>query len=219
MTNYVAFMTYMYEPYLKDCLATLKLPRKNLMLVDGRLPNDGGCAWAINLGIDFMKRQKAEWLILINPAMRFGDAGGLDMLDALDATGANLIYFTDHTGNEFAWHCCAINRRVFDAIGKLDTNFKPVYFEDVDYNLRYKKYFGNKGIRSFPIDARNESIGHSTELAGVKPDLNYLITYFATKWGIHPSAVDKLASYANPFNDKKNGLAFWPPANGGIWND
>lgn len=222
MNKVVAILPYVYAPYLDECLATLQIPREQILFVDGRLPEDGGCAWAINKGIDFMNAKNADWLVVLNPALRFGEEGGNDILDYLysaEADRTNMIFFKDREGNNLAWHCCAISRQIVDAIGKLDTNFSPVYFEDVDYDLRYRKAFGKGGIKTAQIDVINESYGHSVKLAGKKPDVNYLITYFATKWGIHPSAVHDLKSYDFPFNDKKNSFAFWPAANGGVWNE
>lgn len=209
MTKAVALLPYVYKPYLEACLATIKIPKEQLLLVDGTLPEDGGFAWAFNRGIEFMEMQEADYLIVLNPALRFGEPGGMDMLEKLNGLDSNMVFF-----NDLAWHCCAIGRVVIDAIGKLDTNFSPVYFEDVDYDLRYSKFFGDKGIRRLTVDVSNESYGHSVKLGGQKPDINYLITYFATKWGVHPSAAKALKSYDHPFNNPDHSLKFWPPANG-----
>lgn len=218
MSKAVFVLPYVYKPYLDECLATIKIPREQILIVDGTLPEDGGCAWAINKGVDFMREKDASWLVVLNPALRFGEPGGIDILKWLDEIVAGRVYFGDAIGADLAWHCCAFRREVFESIGKLDTNFSPVYFEDVDFDLRYKKYVGDSNIATRWIDVTNESYGHSVKLGGKKPDINALITYFATKWGVHPSAVNDLASYKHPFNEKTNSLAFWPPANGGIWN-
>lgn len=213
MIKYTAVINYLYKPYLDDCLATLKLPKENILIIDGDQPSDPGLAGSINEAVDFMRHRGHDWLIIINPAMRFGEPGGLDIIEQLETTEANFVFFGD-----FAWHCCAINREVFDAIGKLDPNFYPVYFEDVDFDLRYDLSFGRTNRAFLPIDAYNESMNHSVELAGKAIPTNDLIAYFATKWGKHPMA-SGIKSYDHPFNDKNNRLAYWPPAGGQLWNE
>lgn len=218
MVKYVVAINWLYKPYLDKCLKTLKLAEDNIFLFDGNEPNDPGLAGALNQAVGLLDITKSDWLIVINPAMRFGEKGGLDIIEHLGKTKSNFIFFADKTGKSFAWHCCAIHKDVFKKIGKLDPNFYPVYFEDVDFDLRYIKAFG-KSFKRVDIDATNESMNHSVELAGIKVPTNDLIAYFATKWGIHPSAATTLKPYDHPFNVKKNSLAFWPPAQGQVWNE
>lgn len=230
MTKAVAIIPYVYEPYFNACMATLQIPRDMILAVGEVPPDNNGQPAAFNKGIDFMRKKNADWLILINPAMRFGKEGGLDMLEWLNKSKANVVFFGNKdvmpqayqfeqaNADNFAWHCAAWRKEVFDAIGKLDTNFYPTYFEDIDFDLRYQKHFGNKNMEVLPIDARNESHGHSIKLAGINVDTNALITYFATKWGRHPSATG-LNSYDRPFNNSINSLAFFPPARGQVWNE
>lgn len=219
MIKYLAFLPYVHRPYLDACLATLKLPAGNMFIVDGTKPDDPGLAGTANQAIDEMCERGADWLIFLNPAMRFGVKGGLDMIEHLERTSAPFVFFGNEQGDHFAWHCCAISLDVIARVGKLDPNFYPVYFEDVDYDLRIRKAYREYVPELLTIDAYNERFGHSVDLAGVQVDTDKLIAYFATKWGVHPAAARVLPSYHSPFNDPNNSLAFWPPARGQVYSE
>lgn len=232
--KYVMVIPYAYKPYYDKCIATLKIPPENILALDNTIFNLG-VAGSWNIGIDTMRSRNADWLIICSATMRFGDDGGLDMISHIEQhPQADLINFASidtepsqfvrgkSPGIEagmFSWYLCAINRNTIDSVGKFDGNFYPCYFEDIDYDMRVNKYFNNSvDWAILPINATFESRSHAVELGGVKSDPTPLIAYFATKWGRHPSAAE-LGDYATPFNDKNNSLAFWPPANGGIYDD
>lgn len=217
MTKVLFFLPYTYKPYLDGCLQTLKIPEDILMIKDETPPNNIDLPASINLAFTELKKRDAEWFVLLNPQMNFGEKGGLDILESLEDTPGNFIYFSNKQHESFAWHCCAIHREVIDKVGKMDTNFFPTYFDDVDYDLRYKRVFGTDNRQTIPIDAHNIGYGQSNKLAGIKADIDKLIVYFATKWGIHPSS--GLEGYNYPFNDPNKSLAFFPPAGGQTWDD
>lgn len=235
MTNYLVVIPYTNADYLQECLQTLKIPRENIMVVDNTEDNRG-VAGSWNLGIAEMKRRNAEWLIIVSAAMRFGHKGGFDMIAAIEHNYTDdIIRFAQRSTPEllfdgsnkfnnppypecFYWHCTAVNRSVFNQVGKFDENFYPIYFEDTDYDLRINKAGFKSTDIIAPIDANTKGAGHGVVMGHVKTDPTASIAYFATKWGRHPGAAE-LGSYDRPFNDKENSLAFWPPANGGKYDD
>lgn len=234
MISYQVILPYVYQPYLDDCIVTLKLPPEHVNVVDNTIDNRGvGGSW--NIGIELMKEKNCDWLIILSSAMRFGEAGGLDMIEQLEKhPDADLIHFAHKSVPEqpyirgkswgyadgvLGWHCTAINKRVIEAVGKFDPNFYPAYFEDIDYDLRIDKAMPSPTVKVIlPIDARSESTGHGVALAGIQIPNDQLIAYFATKWGRHPNA-SQLGSYDRPFNDPNNSVAFFPPAHGEIWDE
>lgn len=233
MTKYVVVIPYTDAAYFKECLDTLMIPRENILGIDNSTTNLGvASSW--NAGIGFMKEKNADWLVVMSAAMRFGFKGGFDMAKYLDERDDYIIHFAQQNFPEqqfvrgitpgieagnFSWHCTAISRDCIENVGKFDANFHPIYFEDIDYDLRVQKFYkGRKGHTVIPIDARSDGVGHGVRLGKIKADSTPLIAYYATKWGKHPSAAE-INSYDLPFNDKNNSLAFWPPAHGGLWNE
>lgn len=231
--NYLIVIPYTNREYLDECLETLKLPKKNLLLVDNSVDNKG-VAGSWNLGIKEMKKRSCDWLIIMSAAMRFGPSGGSDMLYHLRHADADIVRFAERTIDErpfdgdnkvanpaypmaFYWHCTAISKGVVERVGKFDANFYPIYFEDIDYDLRIKKAGPFKDL-IIPIEAESIGAGHGVKLGKVKSDPMTLIAYFATKWGSHPSAA-KLGTYEAPFDDNNNSVAFWPPAKGEVCDE
>lgn len=234
MANYVAVVPFIYQPYADELKKSLKLPEENVNFIDNTDQNRG-VAGSWNMGIEMMKERHADWLIIMSAAMRMGKEGGLDMIEQLDKhPDAHIVNFANRLVPEgqfkrgespgvesgmFSWHCCAISRKVVDEVGKFDANFYPIYFEDIDYDLRVEKAFGDQIDRPIVhIYANSASTAHAITLAGVKSESTPLIAYFAEKWGKHPSATE-INSYDRPFNNPKNSLAFWPPAHGDMWNE
>jgi hypothetical protein len=234
MTKVVAVLPFIHNPYANACTETLA-PELDLLCIDNRVQNIG-VAGSWNQGIDYMKQQEADWLIIISAAMRFGEQQGRDMLAQIEAhLSADIIRFAEKDVAEtsfdmenkannppypkaFYWHCTAIHRDLIDKVGKFDANFYPIYFEDTDYDLRIKKA-GYKALDIIaPIDAESVGTGHAVELAGVQAPAAPSVLYFAEKWGRHPSA-SQLGDYDRPFNNKYNGLDFWPPAHGEFYNE
>lgn len=231
MIKYQIVIPYVYRPYFDDCVTTLD-QGLNIMTVDNT-HNNIGVAESWNRGIGSMKASNADWLIIISATMRFGEKQGLDMLQQInDHQYAHVIDFgiknmevsnfvrgesPGPEGGNFSWHCTAIRRDVIERVGYFDPNFYPIYFEDIDYDLRINKAIPDRNWLILPIDATEMGVGHGVTLGGVQSPSEPLIAYFATKWGRHPSAT-MLREYDRPFNDEDNSVAFFPPAHGRIWN-
>lgn len=233
MSKALMVVPYIYKPYFDAFFETYD-GTPELLAIDNREHN-AGVAGSWDQGIDEMRKRGADWLIVCSAAMRFGTPGGSDIQEQIDAhPDADIIRFAPMTTAEvrfnpydkaknppypecFYWHLTAVNKRVFDRIGKFDPNFYPVYFEDTDYDLRIKKA-GNFNDIIAPIDAHSAGTGHAVQFAGVKSPSEPPIAYFAEKWGRHPSAA-QLGEYNYPFNNSKNSLAFFPSAHGVAWNE
>lgn len=220
--NYVAVLPYIYQPYFDECIKTLKI---DVMAIDNTVSNRG-VAESWNMGIDEMRNKDADYLIILSAAMRFGESGGQDMLEDLEISPVWRTYFADKSkiadrdsysewvDGMFGYHCVAFHRELINQIGYFDTNFYPIYFEDSDYNLRIKKSCPRATTVLASIDAKSVEYNHAATLAGVKSPAEPLITYFATKWGIHPDAINQLTSYDHPFNNPDNSIKYFPYAHG-----
>lgn len=218
--SYVVVLPYAHYPDYDECQATLKIPHYDL----DNTQRNRGVAGSWNLGIDQMREVDADWLVILSTSMRFGAPGGEDIFENLDAIdnmgGCGRVFFTDTDGGPlgtagFGYHCAALHRDLIEDVGYFDPNFYPIYFEDSDYNLRINRT-GHKTRRA-RIDATTMGYNRAIELGGVKSPAQPLITYFATKWGIHPDAIGTLFPYVYPFNNPENSIKFFPPANGRTW--
>lgn len=235
MIKYTLVMPCAYAPYAEACVDSLKLDRENMLIIDNTEDNKG-VAESWNMGIDKMRKDDTDWLIIVSAAMRFGAEGGLDMLEQIESHKfAKVIDFAIKDfkpsvfirgkspgveGGNFSWHCTAIRRDIIDQVGYFDSNFHPIYFEDIDYDLRLQKSLGTSLVGTtwliLPIDATDEGIGHGVKLGGIKAPAEPNLLYFCQKWGRMPDAA-QLGEYDTPFNDPNNTLAFFPPAHGRLW--
>lgn len=235
---FVGVLPFAYRPFYEECRATMHPDfAKNVLFIDDTDPSKRkGIMRAHNMGIDFMRQKKADWLVIMSAAIRFGESGGLDFIKVLEehpshyiihAATANVKGGMQQSGKEggggrngvFGWHLTAIKREVFDSIGRYDENFTPYGFDDIDLSIRVQHHYkGAPGWDTFPVDVTDTVMSHSISLGKVKSPSMPKIAYFAEKWGRHPGAY-QLGEYDLPFNDPKNTLGFWPPANGAFWND
>lgn len=233
--SYLIVMPFVYGPYFDSCMESLDEPvKENVFSVDNTSDNRGlSESW--DMGIDEMRKRGSDWLIVCSPAIRFED-GGRDFDSVLEENKlADVIHFAtkQYDGpdqyirgksrgyNEglLGWHLTAIPRRTIDAVGYFDPNFYPLYFEDIDYDLRINKHYNwlpNWKIAA--VGAHGTTLAHSITLAGIKAPAEPLISYFATKWGVHPNATRLLGSYEHPFNEEDKSVAFFPPHHGRTWD-
>ncbi len=237
--KYVAVVPYTYQTYFDEFMATCKFPRENILAIDNTTTEKNlGVMASHNNGIDFMKEKGADWLVVISPAIRFGDNGGLDFIKILEEhPGYHVIHGASENveggkqadpeggghNKVFGWHLVAFSKQTLDAIGRWDENFTPYGFDDIDLTLRIRGHFKESTLwDTYPCDVTDTRMSHSLHFV---PDVvgeassTPRIAYFVEKWGRHPGAY-QLGNYETPFNDPSNSLAFWPPAsNGGKWDD
>src|ERR1039458_2644476 len=96
--KYVIVLPYAYGPYAIDCFETFDVKlTENCVAVD----NTGagghenfGVAGSWNIGIDRLREIDGDWLIVMSAAIRFGEAGGLDMIQQIESHPlAKIIHF------------------------------------------------------------------------------------------------------------------------------
>lgn len=237
--KYVAVVPYTYREYFDEFIATCKFPRENMLIIDNSTAEKNiGVMASHNKGIDFMKEKGADWLIVISPAIRFGEAGGLDFTKILeDHPGYHVIHGAsenvqggkqadpDGGGHNkvFGWHLVAFSRETLEAIGRWDENFTPYGFDDIDMTLRIRKHFKEATKwDTYPCDVTDTRMSHSLhfvpDVVG-EADSGPRIAYFVNKWGRHPGAY-QWDGWEFPFNNPEHSLDYWPPAaNGGKYDD
>jgi len=215
----VVVVPYVYKPYFDEFIKTVKIPEQTILTIDNTV-NNIGIMKSHNKGVSFMKKKKADWLIIMSASIRFGENGGLDFVNevmkskSLILHGAGL-WKTDPEQRTMAlgWHCTAFRREIFEQVGNWDENFSNYSLDDVDLTMRIQKYFG-KDYRNeqIEIDMWHESTAHSVNLAHIKA-CAYAPrhSYFMRKWG-KDSHDWQLEGYATPFNLDKS-LDYWPRPN------
>ena len=198
--KYQIVMPFIHRPYMEECLATIKVPHENLLMVDNTEVNHGVAAsW--NMGVAKMYERDCDWLIILSAAMRFGEPGMQDFIDAIEKTEMDFLACEPSHG----WHCIAIRKTVFDRVGTFDENFYPIYWEDTEFGYRCSL----AGITCWGsvegIQLSNMMWSHSTQLAGVKADSEKLLAYLLRKWG----GVRDHYEYKYPFNNPENSIKYW----------
>lgn len=228
--KYVVVVPFAYRPYFDEFVQTLKLPRENCLFIDDTDPDNRiGIMKAHNMGIDFMRNNGADWLVVMSAGIRFGESGGMDFVKLLEEhndlhviNGAGRVTFEGEAEQVIAmgYHLTAFKADVFSTIGRWDENFTPYGFDDIDLMLRMKKgYQGALRADTFPVDMAHISRSHSIEFGGVIAPSAPRIAYFVEKWGRHPGAY-QWDGWLHPFNNEAHSIKYWPPApNGGKCDD
>lgn len=212
MTTYTAVLPYVYRPWLDECLATCDL---DVYTVDNTIKNIG-IMRSHNLGIDRMRADRTEWLIIMSAALRFGVPGGLDFIEQLGNMSGHRVV---EAAGVYGWHLIAFHRDTIDRIGRWDPNYSPYGFDDLDMSLRYQLAYGNSGQlwEKVPVDVTDSGMGHGLKLGGVKAPAEHGIDYFKLKWGRHPGHSQE-SHYPWPFNNPSHEIGFWPEYEGDRWD-
>jgi hypothetical protein len=217
MTTHVAVLPSIWQPWTDECLRTVHF---EVMVVDNTVENIGtGASW--NRGIDKMRAEGADWLILVSAALRFGEPGGFDFLDALDAHADHLVV---EAHGVFGWHLIAFHRRCVEALGRFDCNFFPYGCDDIDWSLRFQKHY-EPGWPTYPrpddvrwtkvpVDVEDMGMAHSIKLAGLD-DKGHSIRYYREKWGGDKGQ----EQFATPYGNPGRPLAYWTSTPRGAWDD
>lgn len=176
MTAYVAVLPSIHLPWTDRCLASCALDP--ILVVDNTTENRGVAAsW--NLGLAEMRRRRADWLIIVSAACRFGSPGGLDLIDHLENEPTALAVEAAHG---IGWHLIAFHRRAFDAVGRFDENFLG-YLEDVDFGRRILCKLGEPPWwPKVSVDVAIAGFAHGIELGGATIDGEAQEAYYRAKW-------------------------------------
>lgn len=212
MTSYTAVLPFVWQPYRDEFMETCRL---DVFEVDNTVENLGVMR-SHNRGIDRMRQDGTEWLIVMSAALRFGSAGGLDFVDHLDRMAGHRVVEADDV---FGWHLIAWHRDTLAAVGKWDPHFSPYGFDDIDMSVRYQIAYGNGGQLwdKVPVDVTDTGMAHSIKLAGVDAPALPRIDYFRQKWGRHPGD-GHLPTFTRPFGNPDNPLGYWPQYEGERWD-
>lgn len=215
--KYTAILPSIWPEWSKLCVDSMAPSmRGQLVIVDNTNVNLGVAAsW--NLGVGHMRRNDAEWLIVVSAATRFGPPGGLDFVAHLEAASGDEWAIEAgecprQPGIGFGWHLIAFPARTFARVGTFDENFWPAYFEDLDFGHRIRCAVPEWTPGPDPIwpkvdvDADLAGFAHGKVLAGVEVPVDPLVRYFSRKWG----GLIGETMYDRPFGDPKNGLDYWP---------
>lgn len=217
--KYVAVLPWIHKPYRDAFIETCKL---DVFEIDNTQHNLG-IMRSHNLAIDKMREENADWLIVMSAAIRFGPAGGLDFVAALDNYFICISAASEHTLKAsaqvgvYGWHLIAFSRECIEKVGKWDENFSPYGWDDIDYSIRMQKAFPDpeysRRTKKVPIDVYDTTMAHSINLAGVQTDNNHHIKYIESKWGaiLHGDGkVNDVNKYNDtPFNSG-NPVSWWP---------
>jgi hypothetical protein len=216
----VAVIPSIYGPYTDACVASCKLD--NVIVVDNTVTNRGVAAsW--NIGVREMYEQGTDWTVIISAGVRFGEPGGLDLIEAMRQNPDALCVEADKPSRKtsnidgFGWHLLAFHRRTFDDIGLFDENIWPAYGEDTDYHYRMKLFYADCDLSRgplwprVPVDGYLESASHGVALGGVNADGHGQKEYYIRKWGGSFSGYgDGDWEWQHPFNNPDNPVSYWP---------
>lgn len=205
--KYVACLPFRVQEFRDQFMATCKL--ENVIEVDNTKNNIGIMA-SHNIGIRELYKQDADWFIIMSAAIRFGEPGGIDVIEYLANTDYHIVEGIDLYG----WHFVAFRRDVIDAVGEWDENFTPYGYDDLDYSIRVQKAVPNLRWGKVKFDISDTIMGHSIKLGGVVSDDERLRQYFKNKWGIFPGGEHGMEDYyETPFNLKSVTLKYYPKEN------
>lgn len=188
--------------------------RDQLFIVDNTKHNRG-FPRSINLGIQKMRQDDTDWLVMCSAAIRFREPGGMDFLAGLDAHSDHIVLEATPV---FGWHLIAFSRATVELVGYVDENLGPHSYNDLDYSLRIQRAH-SRFIQPFwskiPVDCDDAGMAHSINLGGVRDDAGRCISYMISKWG---GADGEIHPFIYPFNDPTKSLRFWPACANGTWD-
>lgn len=210
--KYVAVLPFVVQHYRDACVEQCRLD--NVLEVDNTVENRGVMR-SHNLGVDFMRDQDADWLIIISAAIRFGPAGGLDLIRTLETTHKD-AHVVNAVG-VYGWHLMAFARETVEAAGRWDENYHPYGFDDNDYAIRIHKAIPEGKWWGTTVEVTDTIMGHSIKIGGVTTDDAKHLAYFTEKWGDVPGPPFE-AYYDTPWNDPTNPVGYWPATMGAEWD-
>jgi hypothetical protein len=212
--TYVACLPFKVKEFRDEFAKTCKL--ENVLEIDNT-ENNLGIMISHNLGVKKMYETGADWLIIMSAAIRFGESGGLDLVEYLNKTNYRIVEAT----GVYGWHLIAFHRSVIDVVGEWDVNFTPYGYDDLDYSIRIQKAFansnpGDNGSHLWTkesFDVSDTIMGHSIKIGGVVSTPSHekaIRDYYEAKWGLPPGrgSVDDVYDY--PFDNPDNELSYFP---------
>lgn len=209
--KHVAVLPFVLRDWADDCVASMSEEFKDgLLLVDNTHTNLGVMA-SHNLGVDRVLETQADWLIVVSAAVRFGEPGGSDFLQALrDHVGHHVV----ESQKVFGWHLIAFSRETLERVGKWDENYSPYGFDDLDYAIRIRLAYELTPPfwAKVPVEATDMGMGHSIKIAEVEAPAEPRLTYFCKKWGVElaEDGGKSQPRFTHPFDDPSHDFTWWP---------
>ena len=160
----------------------------------------------------------ADWTIIISAAVRFGESGGLDLVEWMEqnpdaiCVEAGRYKSSPEPNDGFGWHLIAVHRRTFDDVGLFDENFWPGYVEDTDWCHRCRTFYKDRHVDAVtwwprvPVDGDLASKGHGVDKGGVRIQRHGQMEHYIAKWGGGPTQ----ELWEHPFGDPNNPVSYWP---------
>ncbi len=183
---------------LSECLATwCNDPRVEVMPVDNSVENRG-VSWAWNLATRRVIAGEADWLILCSTTMRFGEGGGVGLLDAMEEPQHHIV-----GGIDTGWHYIGLRGKELAMVGEFDEGFFA-YYGDSDTIYRYELAglgrLWETGHQHVPFPFTTLGDAHSIHL-GHLPDSTAIYhkdrAMFTAKWGSDQPGYE---TFTTPFN-------------------
>lgn len=202
--KYVVCLPFRVQEFRDMFMKTCKL--ENILEIDNTENNIGIMA-SHNLGIKKMYEENADWLVIVSAAIRFGEKGGLDFIEYLENTEAQVV----EAYGVYGWHLIAFRKDLIDAVGGWDENFSPYGYDDLDFAIRINKTIPNVKWEKPTVDASDTIMGHSIKFGNVRSNDNILHQYFYNKWGHYPGGGHPAEEYyATPFNIPGASISYCP---------
>jgi hypothetical protein len=191
--KYVVCLPFRVKEFRDEFMSNCKL---DVFEIDNTENNIGIMA-SHNLGIKKLYEDNADWLIIASAAIRFGERGGLDIIEYLENSDAHVV----EANGVFGRHLIAFNKKLIDIVGGWDENFTPYGYDDLDYSIRIHKAVPDLNWDNHTFDVSDTIMGHSISLGGVRSKDRLLHQYFYNKWGYYPGGGHEAKEYyATPFN-------------------
>lgn len=210
--KYTAVCPYVVWDWMHACRETCRF---DVHWIDNTITNRGvPRSW--NMGIDRMRADDSDWLIVMSAAIRFGAEGGQDFLRVLEEHHEHRAVSALGT---YGWHLMAFSRETIETAGRFDENFFPGYLEDIDYAIRMYRVKPDAPWGAYACDVTDAGMAHAIRKARIPVDNDLINLYFLTKWGVPPG--NEWHMYARrPFGSMRNPIQYWPdaPQTGGAWN-
>lgn len=220
--NTLTALPWMYEPYMKDCWASMS-PRfqSQVIPIDNRPienadrdPANYGIMRSHNIVAKMVLAEQFDWLIVLSAAVRFKRPGGNDFLEALEQQPDDMWVL--EAAGVFGWHLIAFRRAFIEQVGLWDENFTPYGYDDIDLSIRYQIVRGQSGFTPLwdKVEGQwsDEGMAHSHKLGGLEVSSGHnasMIDYFIAKWGRHPGDY-KEPYFQHPFNAEHRDVTYWP---------
>lgn len=192
-------LPYLGSGLLQDTLVTwCNDPRVEVMPVDNETENRG-VSWAWNLATRRVIAGEADWLILCSTTMRFGEGGGVGLLDAMEELEHHII-----GGIDTGWHYLGIRGAELAIVGEWDECFFA-YYGDSDWIYRHELAglgrLWETGHPHIPFPFTTLGDAHSIHL-GHLPDSTAVYhrdrAAFTRKWGSDQPGYE---TFRHPYND------------------